>query len=71
MSWKVLRSSLEASKELLAGFQTMGAVLSKGGDHSPPEKVFLRSLGRTTGGVKNPKRIGDKRQYPYPTPGEP
>ena len=62
-----LRSSLEASTEVLAGSRRWAQFRQgRGGDsYLPPETLFLRSLGRTAGGVektdhnRREDRIGD------------
>ena len=62
-----------------AGLRTLlapdgGGSLETGGGRGglpPPEKLFLGSLGRTTGGVENPSHNRREDRRPYPTPGDP
>ena len=42
-----------------------------GGPLPPPETLFLRSLGRTAGGVEKTDHNRREDRRPYPTPGDP
>ena len=57
MSWKVLRSRLEASKEFLAGFQMVGAVWTPGRGGCPPLKAVFEVPGEDSrrGGEDRPQ----------------
>ena len=48
-----------------------GSLAPGDGGLPPPEKLFLRSLGRTAGGVEKTDHNRREDRRPYPTPGDP